>query len=172
MSLQITRATADDVDTIAPLFDLYRVFYGKPSDPALARDFIRARMTRGESVILLASVAGAAVGFTQLYPAFSSVGAANVWILNDLLVLPDARRNGVARALLSAAADFARADGALRLELETDHDNVTAQALYRAMGWTPYDGTLRVRLSLQPTACAGSPDVGATSVAISAPVRD
>jgi GNAT superfamily N-acetyltransferase len=112
------------------------------------------------------------VGFTQLYPAFSSVSAAHVWILNDLLVLPDARRNGVARALLSAAADFARADGALRLELETDHDNVTAQALYRAMGWTPYDGTLRFRLSLQPTACAGSPDAGATSVAISAHVRD
>ena len=172
MSLLITRATADDVDTIAPLFDLYRVFYGKPSDPALARDFIQARMTRGESVILLASVDGAAVGFTQLYPAFSSVSAAHVWILNDLLVLPDARRNGVARALLSAAADFARADGALRLELETDHDNGTAQALYRAMGWTPYDGTLRFRLSLQPTACAGSPDAGATSGAISAPVRD
>lgn len=149
MSHLITRATVDDVDTIAPLFDLYRVFYGKPSDPALARDFIHARLTRGESVILLASsVDGAAVGFTQLYPAFSSVNAVRTWILNDLLVLPDARRSGVARALLSAAADFARADGALRLELETDHDNVTAQALYRAMGWTPYDGTLRFRLSL------------------------
>lgn len=149
MSLLITRATADDVDIIAPLFDLYRVFYGKPSDPALARDFIHARLTRGESVILLAScVDGAAVGFIQLYPAFSSVNAVRTWILNDLLVLPDARRSGVARALLSAAADFARADGALRLELETDHDNVTAQSLYRAMGWTPYDGTLRFRLPL------------------------
>lgn len=148
MSLLITRATADDVDTIAPLFDRYRVFYGKPSDPALARDFIRARVTRGESVILLASLDGDAVGFVQLYPAFSSVSAGHVWILNDLLVLPEARRHGVARALLSAAANFARADGALRLEMETDHDNAAAQALYRAMGWTPYDGTLRFRLAL------------------------
>jgi ribosomal protein S18 acetylase RimI-like enzyme len=55
----------------------------------------------------------------------------------------------VARALLAAAADFARADGALRLELETDHDNHTAQALYQAMGWTLYDGTLRYRLPLR-----------------------
>ena len=81
--------------------------------------------------------------------AFSSVSATHVWILNDLLVLPEARRGGVARALLTAAADFARADGALRLELETDHDNHTAQALYQAMGWTLYDGTLRYRLPLR-----------------------
>lgn len=148
MTATIGRATLDDLDTVAPLFDLYRVFYGKPSDPALARAFIQARLVRDDSVILVASLAGDAVGFTQLYPCFSSVSATRTWILNDLLVLPAARRNGVARALLSAAADFARADGALRLELETDHDNAAAQALYRAMGWTPYDGTLRFRLPL------------------------
>lgn len=149
MSIDIRRATPGDVDVVAPLFDTYRVFYCKPSDPALARDFIDARLTRGESVILLALQEGKAVGFTQLYPAFSSVSATHVWILNDLLVLPEARRGGVARALLAAAADFARADGALRLELETDHDNHTAQALYQAMGWTLYDGTLRYRLPLR-----------------------
>ena len=149
MTPAIRRATLDDLDTVTHLFDLYRVFYGKPSDPALARDFIQARLTRDESVILLAHLDGEAAGFTQLYPAFSSVSATRTWILNDLLVLPEARRHGVARALLSAASDFARDDGALRLELETDHDNVTAQALYHAMGWTTYDGTLRFRLPLR-----------------------
>jgi len=149
MSIEIRRATPGDVNLVAPLFDTYRVFYGKPSDPVLARDFIDARLSRGESVILLALQGDKAVGFTQLYPAFSSVSATHVRVLNDLLVLPEARRGGVARALLSAAADFARADGALRLELETDHDNHTAQALYQAMGWTLYDGTLRYRLPLR-----------------------
>lgn len=149
MSIEIRRAGNGDLDLIAPLFDLYRVFYGKPSDPALARDFIEARLGRDESVILLASVDGTVAGFAQLFPGFSSVSATRTWILNDLLVLPEARRRGVARALLTAAADFARADGALRLELETDHDNATAQALYRGMGWTPYDGTLRFRLPLR-----------------------
>jgi GNAT superfamily N-acetyltransferase len=149
MDLSITRATLADLDTVVPLFDRYRVFYGKPSDPTLARAFMRARLERAESVVLLAHIDDDAVGFTQLYPAFSSVSAAHVWILNDLLVLPDARRSGVARALLSSAVDFARADGALRLELETDHDNAGAQALYHAMGWVPYEGTLRFRLPLR-----------------------
>jgi len=148
MTTVIRRTGLTHLDVVARLFDQYRGFYGQPSDPALARDFIRERMERDESVILLAWVDDAAVGFTQLYPAFSSVSASRVWILNDLLVLPEARRMGVARALLSSAAEFARADGALRLELETDHDNASAQALYRAMGWVPYDGTLRFRLPL------------------------
>lgn len=148
MTMVVRRTGLTHLDVVARLFDQYRGFYGQPSDPALARDFIRERMERDESVILLAWVDDAAVGFTQLYPAFSSVSASRVWILNDLLVLPEARRMGVARALLSSAAEFARADGALRLELETDHDNASAQALYRAMGWVPYDGTLRFRLPL------------------------
>lgn len=148
MTTVVRRTGLTHLDVVARLFDQYRGFYGQPSDPALARDFIRERMERDESVILLAWVDDAAVGFTQLYPAFSSVSASRVWILNDLLVLPEARRMGVARALLSSAAEFARADGALRLELETDHHNASAQALYRAMGWMPYDGTLRFRLPL------------------------
>lgn len=146
MTTMVRRTGLTHLDVVARLFDQYRGFYGQPSDLATATAFIRARMERDESVIFLAWNDEAAVGFTQLYPAFSSVSASRVWILNDLLVVPEARRKGVARALLSAAAEFARADGALRLELETDHDNATAQALYRAMGWSPYDGTVRLRL--------------------------
>lgn len=147
--LIVRRAGLNHLDVVAHLFDLYRMFYGQPGDPTLARDFIRARMERDESVVLLAWRDEQAVGFVQLYPAFSSVSAVRTWILNDLLVVPEARRLGVARALLSAAADFARDDGALRLELETDHDNHAAQALYRDMGWTLYEGTLRYRLPLR-----------------------
>jgi ribosomal protein S18 acetylase RimI-like enzyme len=148
--MHVRRATLEDADAIAPLFDLYRTFYEQPSDPALARRFIGERLQQGESVIFLAEVAGKAVGFTQLFPTFSSVGATRVWILNDLYVDARARRQGVAQALLQAATGFARGDGARRLELETDHSNDSAQALYRRLGWELYEGTLRFRLPLNP----------------------
>lgn len=74
-------------------------------------------------------------GFVQLYPMFSSVRTARTWILNDLFVDPGARRQGVARTLLDAAADFARADGADGICLETTVDNAAARALYRDAGW-------------------------------------
>jgi ribosomal protein S18 acetylase RimI-like enzyme len=148
MMINVRRATTDDIDAIAPLFDQYRRFYAQAGDLALARRFIGERLQLGQSVIFLAETEAKAVGFTQLFPSFSSVGATRVLILNDLYVDPAARRQGVAQALLHAATEFARADGARRLELETDHSNDSAQALYRRLGWELYDGTLRFRLPL------------------------
>jgi GNAT superfamily N-acetyltransferase len=66
---------------------------------------------------------------------FSSVRTARLWILNDLFVAADARRQGVARELLEAAAQLARDDGAAGLMLETSRDNQPARALYIAAGW-------------------------------------
>lgn len=149
MPATITRAALDDLDALAPLFDAYRMFYAQESDPALARGFLCERLRRAESVVFLATLDDdIPAGFIQLYPTFSSVRAARTWILNDLFVAPSARRCGVARALLDAAAAFAREDGAIRLELETTPDNATAQALYRAAGWREYDDTLRFHLPL------------------------
>lgn len=148
--MQVRRATLQDAGTIAPLFDRYRQFYEQAPDPMLARAFVQERLERDESAIFIAeSPEGQVLGFTQLFPSFSSVGASRTWILNDLYVLPEARRQGVARALIEAAADFGRQTGASRLELETDHDNRSAQALYRHLGWTTYDGTQRFRFDLR-----------------------
>lgn len=137
---RITRATAADLDALAPLFDAYRRFYGQPADLERARDWLAARMAADESVVLLArDEAGAPAGFVQLYPMFSSVRTARMWVLNDLYVDSGARRGGVARALLDAAVAFAREDGAVRIVLETTRDNASARALYRSAGWNEED---------------------------------
>ena len=135
MDTTIRRASAADLDALVPLFDAYRVFYAQPSDPVRARDFLAERFANGESAVLVAERGPSAVGFTQLYPVFSSVRTARTWLLNDLFVVEGARRGGVARALLDAAAAFAREQGAAGLMLETTRDNAPARALYRAAGW-------------------------------------
>ena len=131
----ISRAGPADLDALAALFDAYRQFYEQPSDLPRARQWLRERLRFGESMVLVAKRGGIAVGFTQLYPMFSSVRTARTWILNDLFVDAGARRKGVARALLDAAAAFAREDGAMGISLETRQDNAAARALYRAAGW-------------------------------------
>ena len=134
-ALSISRAGPADLDALALLFDAYRQFYGQPTDVPRARDWLRSRLRVGESVVLVAKHGADAVGFVQLYPMFSSVRTAKTWILNDLYVEAGARRGGVARALLDAAAKFARDDGAAGISLETTQDNAAARALYRAAGW-------------------------------------
>ena len=133
--VSIRRAIAADVDAVAPLFDAYRQFYGQAPDLQRAREWLRERLRRDESVVLIAERDRAAIGFTQLYPAFSSVRTARTWLLNDLYVAENARRSGAARALLDAAVRFARDDGAAGISLETAHDNAPARALYVAAGW-------------------------------------
>ncbi len=149
-AIATTLAGLDDLDALATLFDAYRVFYRQPSDPTVARAFLRERLQRGESVILLSRDThnGAALGFTQLYPSFSSVSAGRIWILNDLFVAATARRRGVARALMASARAFAVGTGALRLVLETAEDNHHARALYESLGYVREGGTRHYSLEL------------------------
>lgn len=136
MSFQIRQATLLDLDKLAPLFDGYRQFYGQPADLARARDFLAERLRHHESLVLLAlDEHGAGLGFTQLYPLFSSVRTVRTWLLNDLFVAATARRQGVGAALLKAAAEQAHALGAASLSLSTALDNVPAQTLYESLGW-------------------------------------
>jgi len=136
MQVTVRKANAGDLDLVAPLFDAYRQFYRKPPDLALARKFLLERFQHSESVIFVAiEEGGAAVGFVQLFPSFSSGAAARILILNDLYVAPEARRAGVGKLLLRAAADFGRAVGAVRLTLSTEITNAPAQSLYEAEGW-------------------------------------
>ncbi len=136
MGFTIGLATVADVDGVAPLFDAYRQFYGLAPDPVLARQFIAERLSRGESVVLLAERAvGAPLGFVQMYPTFSSLRAARTFVLYDLFVDPAARQRGVGRCLMAAAADEARRRGAVSLVLSTAKTNRSAQRLYESLGW-------------------------------------
>ncbi len=149
MSAIIRQATIHDLEKIVPLFDAYRQFYRQPADVELALRFLRERFAHHESVILLALDAGdSAIGFTQLYPLFSSVRATRKYLLNDLFVVPAARRHGIAANLLAAAAEFARTNGAASLSLTTAVDNLPAQKLYESLGWRRDEGFYEYNLRL------------------------
>src|SRR5882757_6888198 len=98
--VEIRQATVADLNLLTPLFDAYRQFYRQPSDLERARRFLLERLEHNQSVILLAFDDDAAIGFTQLYPSFSSGAMASIFILNDLFVAPEARRRGAGSALL------------------------------------------------------------------------
>ena len=147
--ITIRQAVLADLDAVTNLFDGYRQFYGQASDEAAAKTFLQARFEHGQSVVLLAESNGQALGFTQLYPSFSSVSMARVFVLNDLYVAESARRLGVGAVLLKAAADHARQLGAVRLSLTTNVQNLPAQSLYEYMGWERDQKFYAYHLALQ-----------------------
>lgn len=134
-SLQILRAQVHHLEALVPLFDSYRQFYGQRSDLAIARSFLSDRLRLGDSVIFLASSGAKFTGFTQLYPSFSSVSTKRLWILNDLFVVPEFRRCGIARRLMNAAREHAKVTVAKGLTLSTQVENLNAQKLYESSGY-------------------------------------
>ncbi|WP_108651652.1 GNAT family N-acetyltransferase [Dongshaea marina] len=135
-TIKIQQATLAQLDDVAILFDKYLQFYEQPADLGLCTQYIRQRMENSESVIFLATNAqGEALGFTQLYPMFCSVAAQRYYVLYDLYINEQARKQGVARALMEQAQLFAKQAGAYKLTLETAIDNLPAQKLYESIGY-------------------------------------
>ncbi len=75
---------------------------------------------------------GAVVGIGRLGVAAAWGGVAAMW------VAPEARRRGVAGAVLGALAARATARGLRSLHLQTDTDNAPALALYERHGFVPH----------------------------------
>ena len=153
--IEIRRATSDDLRGLTVLFDGYRRFYGNASDIEGARRFLAARLAASESVIFVAARAGDLVGFTQLYPSFSSGAMKRLWILNDLFVAPVARRKGIAGALMDAAESFARDAGRQRPASSDTEDQRDGQGPVRVT-WLEARRGLR---SLPPLLLSSAPGI-------------
>ncbi|NER13281.1 GNAT family N-acetyltransferase [Leptobacterium flavescens] len=137
--MKIIRASIDHLDIVSDLFNGYRIFYEQESDTEAARSFLIDRMEKGESVIFLAlNEDNKGMGFTQLYPVFSSVSMQGFYILNDLYVDKKYRQQGIGEALLEAAKGLCKAEGKKGLALETAKDN-PAQKLYERLDWKKDD---------------------------------
>jgi len=138
-NVRIVQATINELEELAAIFDQYRVFYKQESNVAEARSFLFDKFEHRESVIFLAKTDERIVGFTQLYPSFSSISMQRSWILNDLFVASDYRQHGIGRLLLHKAKEHAVATRAKGLALSTAMDNHVAQSLYESLGYQKDD---------------------------------
>lgn len=125
-----------DLHSVATLFNDYRVWYRQEPDLEGAVKFLKARIENGESRIFLAKTeAEQAVGFTQLYPLFSSTRMRRIWLLNDLFVVPDYRGLGISKLLIDRAKQLVTDTDAAGILLETEKSNTIGNHLYPATGF-------------------------------------
>ncbi|UQY32894.1 GNAT family N-acetyltransferase [Pseudomonas fulva] len=135
--MRIVQATLEHLDLLTPLFVRYREFYGERPFLDSSRKFLETRIKREESVIYLALADDddKLLGFCQLYPSYSSLSLKRVWILNDIFVAEDARRQLVADRLLQTARKMAKQTQAVRMRVATSRDNEVAQKVYQSIGF-------------------------------------
>ncbi|KMN41381.1 N-acetyltransferase [Lysinibacillus sp. LK3] len=134
--MKICMVTQQTMGDVVPLFNAYREFYGQSSDLQQAEQFIQERVMGAESIIFLAYLEEEPVGFAQLFPVFSSVAMKRAFLLNDLFVAKQARKQGVAQALMEQCYSYCQQEDARYMMLETARDNVQAQKLYEKMDMT------------------------------------
>lgn len=129
--LEVRVADTNDLNLLVELFDAYRVFYRKASDLDAAKTFLKDRIEKQESVIFIAIHNNTMVGFTQLYPSYSSTRMSRLWILNDLYLTPEARGKGFSKKLIQRAKDYAIETQATGILLETENSNLIGNRLYQ-----------------------------------------
>ncbi len=132
--ITLIKGSLEHLDDLAAMFDEYRIFYEQTSDLQGAKSFLKERIAKKESIIFMAFLNNKAVGFTQLFPSFSSVSMQPLLILNDLYVHNEYRQKGIGEALLVHAQKYCSQLNYKGLGLETATEN-PAQQLYEKLGW-------------------------------------
>jgi GNAT superfamily N-acetyltransferase len=131
---QVRRATPGDAPEVARLLHDFQVEYDEPSPGVEMLEERYGELIRNKEMIVLL-VGDGPDGFAQLRfrPWVYSAGLHSY--LEELYVVPDLRGDGLGRALLEAAMDTARGEGAEQMELGTSEDDVAARKLYESAGF-------------------------------------
>jgi GNAT superfamily N-acetyltransferase len=118
-----------------PLWDGYNAFYGRSGPTALPDDITATSWARFFDEMepvhaIVAERAGTLIGLAHYLFHRSTTLVDPICYLQDLFTAPEARGQGVGRALIEAVYDRARLAGAPRVYWQTHETNVTAQSLY------------------------------------------
>jgi len=140
MSIRIEAATTADIDALiallAVLFSIEQDF--KPDTEAQRRGLalLLANSERG-MIFVARHPSRGVVGMVSAQLVISTaIGAPSVWI-EDMVIDAVFRGQGLGKALLAQAQAWGAAQGAGRVQLLADADNMLALDFYRHLDWQP-----------------------------------
>ncbi|MGW2985474.1 N-acetyltransferase family protein [Streptomyces goshikiensis] len=144
--MRIEQATPDDVDVISVILGEIEGYYGGEATPG-DRDQIRAALfgERPAATVLLARDDEQVLGLASYSLLWPAAGADTSLYLKELFVRSEARRRGVAGALMEALKAAAVKAGCSRVEWTADADNPAAMDFYQAFGAAPREGKIFYR---------------------------
>ena len=130
--------SADAGDVGRLLHDFNAEFDEPTPGPQAVAERVRALLAAGEMTVVLGGDGPDGLAVLRFRPAVLTEGLE--CYLEDLYVVPGRRGQGLGRAILEAALEVARREGAIEMHLGTSEDDVAARALYESLGFSNRDG--------------------------------
>jgi ribosomal protein S18 acetylase RimI-like enzyme len=132
-------AAVGDAPEVARLLHDFNTEFSEPvPEVGLLAERVARFIERGEAIFLLVGDGPDGMAELRFRPSLMS-GALDAY-LEELYVAPARRGRGLGRALLEAAMETARTQGATHMDLGTSEDDTAARALYESEGFTNREG--------------------------------
>ena len=139
--LTVRRASAADAAEVARLLHDFNTEFDEPVPEVEVLDrALRASCSMSGRGDRAARSGDGPDGFAQLRFRPSVYSVRSDAYLEELYVVPPRRGEGLGRALLEAAMEDARSEGANHIDLGTSEDDIAARALYESAGFTNREG--------------------------------
>jgi ribosomal protein S18 acetylase RimI-like enzyme len=135
----VRRADASDAEAVGRLLHDFNTEFDEPTPgPDALAERVRVLLAAGDTQILIAGEGPDGLAVLRFREAIWE--AALECYLAELYVVPDRRGRGLGRALMEAALDAARAEGATHMDLGTSEDDLAARGLYESLGFSNREG--------------------------------
>ena len=137
--LTVRRGEVADAEAIGQLLHDFNSEFDEPTPgPQVLAQRLGRLIAAGDATVLLGGVEPQGLAVLRFRPAIFT--EALECYLAELYVVPDRREQGLGRAIMEAAIDLARQEGADHMDLGTSEDDVAARALYESLGFNNREG--------------------------------
>jgi GNAT superfamily N-acetyltransferase len=149
--MEIRVAGPSDAATVLSLIRELAIYEREPNAVEVTREMLARQLAEAPPPFecLLAEENGVALGFALFFPTYSTWRGRRGLHLEDLFVVPSARRRGIGRALFQRVADIARERDCARLEWAVLDWNELGISFYRSFGAAPLEDWTTWRLDLR-----------------------
>lgn len=135
-NIKIRPAQTADIPAMTALLQmLFSIEQDFTANPACQADGLRLLLQDDRNFALVAADGEKVIGMCTALRLISTAAGGYKALVEDVIVLPEYRRQGIGIQMLQDLAAWAKKQSVKRLDLVAVHHNTAAIRLYKKLGW-------------------------------------